>query len=65
MNVSFDGSKYITDYMPEQQKETLNTAKFFRVNRQFIINLSAIVRMMSVSKSRLRFGLVPNSILKQ
>lgn len=57
--VTFDNSKYVVDYTLERLEQLLNPASFFRINRQFIINLSAIVKMTTASKSRMQILLRP------
>ncbi|SHN03132.1 LytTR family DNA-binding domain-containing protein [Chitinophaga sp. CF418] len=57
--VTFDGMKYAVDYTLEQLYLLLDLHFFFRINRQFIINISAIVQMAPASKSRLKLTLRP------
>ncbi|HEY0678849.1 MAG TPA: LytTR family DNA-binding domain-containing protein [Chitinophagaceae bacterium] len=59
--VTFEGSKYTTNFTLELLESQLNPADFFRINRQYIINLSAIVKMIPASKSRLQVILKPES----
>jgi two-component system, LytTR family, response regulator len=59
--VCFDSVKYVTEFTLEKLEQLLNPAMFFRINRQYIINLSAIVKMTHASKSRLQVFLRPNT----
>jgi len=58
---TFGGNKYRTGFTLERLEQLLNPAHFFRINRQFIIHLSAIVKMIPASKSRLQVVLQPNT----
>ena len=55
------GKRYPVDYSLEKLDSTLNPQKFFRINRQFIINIDAIQDMYAYSKSRVKIGLNPPS----
>lgn len=57
--VTLGGTKYAVDYTLERLYPLLNPHFFFRINRQFIINISAIVQMTPASKSRLQLTLRP------
>jgi DNA-binding LytR/AlgR family response regulator len=59
--ITFAGNKYRTGFTLERLEQLLNPAHFFRINRQFIIHLSAIVKMIPASKSRLQVVLQPNT----
>jgi DNA-binding LytR/AlgR family response regulator len=59
--ITFAGNKYRTGFTLERLEQLLNPALFFRINRQFIIHLSAIVKMMPASKSRLQVVLQPGT----
>lgn len=61
--VCFDSVKYVTEFTLEKLEQQLNPATFFRINRQFIINLSAIVKMTHASKGRLQVFLRPKTDL--
>ncbi len=54
-----DGKKYPLDYSLDEVEGMLDPAAFFRINRQFIVGLAAIVQMEVVSKSRVRLRLQP------
>jgi DNA-binding LytR/AlgR family response regulator len=59
--ITFAGNKYRTGFTLERLEQLLNPANFFRINRQFIIHLSAIVKMIPASKSRLQVVLQPTT----
>lgn len=54
-----EGKKYPINYPLEQLETMLSPQQFFRANRQFIINRTAIISMQTHSKSRLRLQLQP------
>jgi two-component system response regulator LytT len=54
-----DGKRYPIDYSLDQLETMLDKRHFFRVNRQYIINLKAIDEMYSYSKSRVKVMLNP------
>jgi DNA-binding LytR/AlgR family response regulator len=60
--VTFQQVKYNTGFTLERLEQQLNPALFFRINRQFIINLSAIVKLLPASKSRMQVVLKPETI---
>ena len=53
--------KYNTGFTLERLEQQLNPATFFRINRQFIINISAIVKLLPASKSRMQVVLKPET----
>ncbi len=53
------GKRYPIDYPLEKLDDMLDTHKFFRINRQFIINVEAIQEMHPYSKSRIKIDLEP------
>jgi two-component system response regulator LytT len=52
---------YPMDITLDETEKILDPAKFFRINRQFIVNISAIQKMLVVSKSRVKLTLNPPS----
>lgn len=50
------GRRFITDYKLESLEELLQPQQFFRVNRSYIINLSAIKDVLVYSNSRLKIN---------
>ena len=55
------GKRYPIDYSLEKLEEMVNPAKFFRINRQFIVNIEAIQEMYAYSKSRVKVNLHPST----
>lgn len=56
--INTDGKRnYLIDNTLEQLEEQLDPAKFFRVNRKFIINIEAIKDIISYTNSRLQIKL--------
>ena len=59
--VTFQGKRYPLDYSLEKLEEITDPKVFFRINRQFIININAINEMYAYSKSRVKIELNPPS----
>jgi len=59
--VTFQHIKYNTGFTLERLEQQLNPSLFFRINRQFIINISAIVKLLPASKSRMQVVLKPET----
>jgi two-component system LytT family response regulator len=53
------GQKMTVDYSLDKMESMLNSRNFFRINRQFIVNIEAIEKMSMASKSRVRLELSP------
>lgn len=53
----FQGKDYGIDYSLEQLQSMLDPRKFFRINRECIVNIDSIVMMYSYSSSRLQLTL--------
>ncbi|MFC5269740.1 LytR/AlgR family response regulator transcription factor [Adhaeribacter terreus] len=58
---TFEGKKLPVDSTLDEQEKELDPTVFFRINRQFIINVKAIGNMLSYSKSRVKIELNPPS----
>ena len=56
---TFDGLKYPMDYNLDALEEMLDPQHFFRINRQYLINLKAIEEMKIYSKARVIVRLNP------
>ncbi len=56
---TFDGMKYPMDHNLDTLEEMLNTQDFFRINRQFLINIKAIEEMKVYTKARVIVKLNP------
>jgi DNA-binding LytR/AlgR family response regulator len=57
--VTHEAKKYPLDYNLDELENILQPARFFRINRQFIINVKAIREMYIISKSRVKLHLSP------
>lgn len=57
--VNKKGKRYPIDYSLEQLVELADPQKFFRINRQFIVNIEAIREMYAFSKARVKLTLDP------
>ncbi len=57
--VDRQGHKFIVDFSLNDLENMLDPAVFFRINRQFLVNREAIVRMKTLLKSRLGIELMP------
>jgi two-component system response regulator LytT len=58
---TFENKKLPVDNTLDELEDVLDPAQFFRINRQFIINVKAIGSMYSYSKSRVKIELNPAS----
>ncbi len=57
--VAKTGKKYPVDFPLDRLEHMLDPARFFRINRQFIITVEAIHEMHAYSKSRVKIELLP------
>ncbi|RMF31851.1 MAG: LytTR family transcriptional regulator, partial [Bacteroidetes bacterium] len=57
--VTKEGKRYPIDYSLEKLEEMVDSSRFFRINRQFIISIEAIKEMYAYSKSRVKVDLHP------
>lgn len=57
--VNHEGKRYPTDHTLEQLEILLPALDFFRINRQYIVNMKAIKSMRPASKSRIEMTLEP------
>ncbi|HMQ46103.1 MAG TPA: LytTR family DNA-binding domain-containing protein [Saprospiraceae bacterium] len=57
--VSKEGKRYPMDHSLDRLEEMADPKQFFRINRQFIINIHAIKEMYAYSKSRIKIELEP------
>ena len=53
------GKKYPVDFSLEKLEAMIDPAKFYRINRQYIISMNAIEDMYAYSKSRVKLSLSP------
>ncbi len=61
---TFEKHTYPVDMNLDEIESILNPKIFFRINRQFIVNINAISKMTSYSKSRVKIVLNPPSHLE-
>ncbi|MFT6865464.1 MAG: two-component system response regulator LytT [Cyclobacteriaceae bacterium] len=59
--VTKKGTQHIITYNLGDIEASLNTSKFFRINRKFIISFNSIQSMIAYSKSRVKIDLQPPS----
>lgn len=57
--VKYNGKKFPIDNTLDEVEEVLNPDKFFRANRQFIINIDAIAEIHPYFKGRVKLNLNP------
>lgn len=57
--VTKEGKRYPLDFSLEKVEEIIDNQTFFRINRQFIVNVNAIKEMYAYSKSRVKLDLHP------
>jgi two-component system LytT family response regulator len=56
-----EGRKYPVDYTLENLEMMIDPARFFRINRQYIIHIDAIQQMHAHTKARVRIDLAPSA----
>ncbi len=56
-----EGRKYLVDYTLEQVDDLLNSARFFRINRQYILHIQSIREIHTYFNSRLKLYLKPEA----
>jgi DNA-binding LytR/AlgR family response regulator len=59
-----DNARYALDHTLDELEKLLEPKQFFRINRQFIVSVDAIDKMIAVSKSRVKLSLKPASELE-
>jgi len=58
---TFDSKSYPIDQNLDQLEAIIDPAVFFRINRQFIVHIKAIAKMVTYSKSRVKLLLNPET----
>ncbi len=53
--------RYPLDHSLDQIEQMVDAKHFFRINRQFIVNMTAIEEMIAYSKSRVKLKLIPHT----
>ena len=56
---TFENKNYPVDFSLDELETKLDTIRWFRINRQFIISFESIEKMISYSKSRIKIALRP------
>lgn len=56
---TFKNQRFSVDHNLDELEHILNPKEYFRINRQFIVNIKAIDKMVTVSKSRVKLTLNP------
>jgi len=57
---TFDGHKMLMDFHLDEVQGMVDPKVFYRINRQFIVNIKSIEQMFTHSKSRVKLVLNPN-----
>jgi DNA-binding LytR/AlgR family response regulator len=57
--VTYSGEKHMVDLNMDDLEKNLSPGDFFRINRQFIIHIKAIKKMLNYTKSRVKIVLHP------
>lgn len=57
--VSHDNQRYTVDYSLEKLASILNPKLFFRINRQFMVNINCIAQIKKYSTTRLKLAINP------
>lgn len=58
---TFQGSTYSVDFTLDKLEEMVDPAKFFRINRKYLVNISSINDMVAYSRSRVKLELKPRA----
>lgn len=58
---SFGNQQYLIDFTLDKLDKVLNPDEFFRINRQFLINIKSISQMHSYPKGRVKIDLNPSN----
>lgn len=58
---TFQGNTYSIDFPLDKLEEMVDPAKFFRINRKYLVNISSINDMVAYSRSRVKLELKPRA----
>jgi DNA-binding LytR/AlgR family response regulator len=58
---TFQGHSYTLDFTLDKLEQILDPAVFFRINRQYLVNIEAIANMIALSRSRVKLELKPKA----
>lgn len=56
---TFQGKTYDLDYSLDQLQQLVDPDQFFRINRNFMVNIDAVTKLVSYSSSRIKLDLTP------
>jgi len=56
---TFQGKTYDIDYSLDQLQQLVDPDQFFRINRNYLVNIDAVTRLVSYSSSRIKIDLQP------
>jgi DNA-binding LytR/AlgR family response regulator len=56
---TFQGKTYDVDYSLDQLQQLLDPDQFFRINRNYLVNIDAVTKLVSYSSSRIKIDLQP------
>jgi DNA-binding LytR/AlgR family response regulator len=54
---TFEGKNYDIDFSLDQVQQQVDPAKFFRINRNYLVNIEAVSKLVTYSSSRLKLVL--------
>lgn len=58
---TFQGSDYPVDFTLDRLETMIDPARFFRINRRYLVNMDSISNMVLWSRSRIKLTLKPDS----
>jgi len=58
---TFQGNTYSVDFTLDKLEEMLDPARFFRINRKYLVNIASIADMVAYSRSRVKLELKPKA----
>jgi len=56
---NFQGKTYDIDYSLDQLQQLVDPDQFFRINRNFLVNIDSVSKLVSYSSSRVKLELLP------
>ncbi|HNZ71767.1 MAG TPA: LytTR family DNA-binding domain-containing protein, partial [Prolixibacteraceae bacterium] len=56
---TFQGKTYDVDYSLDQLQQLVDPDQFFRINRNYLVNIDAVTKLVSYSSSRFKLELQP------
>lgn len=59
---TFQGNAYPIDYTLDRLENLLNSEKFFRINRKYVVSMDSITGMIAYSRYRVKLDLNPKPI---